>query len=96
MEQCINRLSEKLEQITEAMSWDENEPNDPPLLLNKFKRRGAPNCTYYKQIKWRGMHLRVDRVGDSFCSVRGDRPVKIKEIFQDYSDKIYVSGNLII
>jgi len=89
----MNRLAGKLEVMNEALDVAEIE-SKKPKLIKKFYRRGEPNCVYYKQMKWRGMHFRVDRIGDSFFVTKNDRLVQITEIFQNLSDNnIYVSGN---
>lgn len=96
LQQVMNRLCERL---TEFEVLEEDDENELKLLKLCSSQQSShqPNSQYYKRLKWRGILLRVDRIGDSFVRIKGDLPMRVEQIIHDLSDgEVYVRGNSLL
>jgi len=91
LQQFINRFAERLT----AMALEvPKKCNFKPVLLKPMKNSNRREQRIkYRQLSYKGVHLRINRIGDQFCEMN-EYPFMVKKIFHDLSnDQIYLSGD---
>ena len=91
LRQFINRLSEKLIAMKEARV--PKQRTRTPVLLKPYKKPNREEQRVkYQQLKYKGVHLNLKRIGDRFCEING-HPFMVQDIIHDsYDSQIYLSG----